>query len=289
MGNIRYYLAKSLQLTVEKLPFITTFLKWAEPEQRSKIVFHEKQLLLYLHHKIYPMKYNRILLKLSGEALMGDRQYGIDPKRLAEYAAEIKQIHDKGVQIAIVIGGGNIFRGVSGASNGMDRVQGDYMGMLATVINGMALQGALEDAGMQTRLQTALKIEAIAEPYIKRRAVRHLEKGRIVIFGAGTGNPYFTTDTAAVLRGVEVHADVILKGTRVDGIYTADPEKDPSATKYDTLSFNDVLAKGLNVMDTTAFTLSQENELPIIVFDMNKEGNLMKVCEGELVGTTVNV
>ena len=235
------------------------------------------------------MKYKRILLKLSGEALMGDRQYGIDPKRLAEYAQEIKEIHDKGVEIAVVIGGGNIFRGVAGASNGMDRVQGDYMGMLATVINGMALQGALEDAGMQTRLQTALKIEAIAEPYIKRRAVRHLEKGRIVIFGAGTGNPYFTTDTAAVLRGVEVNADVILKGTRVDGIYTADPEKDTNAVKYDTLTFEDVLAKGLNVMDTTAFTLSQENELPIIVFDMNKNGNLVKVCEGEPVGTTVNV
>ncbi|MFP9098757.1 UMP kinase [Flavobacterium sp. RHBU_24] len=235
------------------------------------------------------MKYKRILLKLSGEALMGERQYGIDPARLAEYAAEIKQIHDQGVQIAIVIGGGNIFRGVAGASNGMDRVQGDYMGMLATVINGMALQGALEDAGMQTRLQTALEIKAIAEPYIKRRAVRHLEKGRIVIFGAGTGNPYFTTDTAAVLRGVEVDADVILKGTRVDGIYTADPEKDPTATKYDTLTFEDVLAKGLNVMDTTAFTLSQENALPIIVFDMNKPGNLHKVCTGEVVGTTVNV
>lgn len=235
------------------------------------------------------MKYNRILLKLSGEALMGEKQYGIDPARLAEYAAEIKRIHDQGVQIAIVIGGGNIFRGVSGAANGMDRVQGDYMGMLATVINGMALQGALEDAGMQTRLQTALEIKAIAEPYIKRRAVRHLEKGRIVIFGAGTGNPYFTTDTAAVLRGVEVDADVILKGTRVDGIYTADPEKDPAATKYDTLTFNEVLAKGLNVMDTTAFTLSQENALPIIVFDMNKPGNLEKVCIGELVGTTVNV
>ncbi len=220
---------------------------------------------------------------------MGDRQYGIDPKRLAEYAEEIKQIQAKGVEIAIVIGGGNIFRGVAGASNGMDRVQGDYMGMLATVINGMALQGALEDAGMQTRLQTALKIEAIAEPYIKRRAVRHLEKGRIVIFGAGTGNPYFTTDTAAVLRGVEVNADVILKGTRVDGIYTADPEKDTTATKYDTLTFEDVLKKGLNVMDTTAFTLSQENELPIIVFDMNKEGNLLRVCEGEPVGTTVSV
>lgn len=235
------------------------------------------------------MKYKRILLKLSGEALMGDRQYGIDPKRLAEYAEEIKVIHDKGVEIAVVIGGGNIFRGVSGASNGMDRVQGDYMGMLATVINGMALQGALEDAGMPTRLQTALKIEAIAEPYIKRRAVRHLEKGRIVIFGAGTGNPYFTTDTAAVLRGVEVDADVILKGTRVDGIYTADPEKDLTATKYDTLTFEDVIAKGLNVMDTTAFTLSQENSLPIIVFDMNKRNNLLKVCEGELVGTTVNI
>lgn len=235
------------------------------------------------------MKYKRILLKLSGEALMGERQYGIDPKRLAEYADQIKSLHEKGVEIAIVIGGGNIFRGVAGASNGMDRVQGDYMGMLATIINAMALQGALEDAGMQTRLQTALKVEAIAEPYIKRRAVRHLEKGRIVIFGAGTGNPYFTTDTAAVLRGVEVNADVILKGTRVDGIYTADPEKDPTAEKYDNLTFEDVLNKGLNVMDTTAFTLSQENELPIIVFDMNKEGNLVKVCEGETVGTTVSV
>lgn len=220
---------------------------------------------------------------------MGERQYGIDPKRLAEYAAEIKQIHDKGVEIAIVIGGGNIFRGVAGASNGMDRVQGDYMGMLATVINGMALQGALENAGMQTRLQTALKIEAIAEPYIKRRATRHLEKGRIVIFGAGTGNPYFTTDTAAVLRGIEVNADVILKGTRVDGVYTADPEKDVNAIKFDQISFDDVLAKGLNVMDTTAFTLSQENKLPIIVFDMNKSGNLLKVCEGETVGTIVTI
>ena len=235
------------------------------------------------------MKYKRILLKLSGEALMGDRQYGIDPKRLAEYADEIKEIHDNGVEIAIEIGGGNIFRGVAGASNGMDRVQGDYMGMLATVINGMALQGALEDKGMLTRLQTALKIEAIAEPYIKRRAVRHLEKGRIVIFGAGTGNPYFTTDTAAVLRGVEVNADVILKGTRVDGVYTADPEKNPDAIKFDAISFDDVLKKGLNVMDTTAFTLSQENALPIVVFDMNKKGNLLKICEGENVGTVVNV
>ncbi len=235
------------------------------------------------------MKYKRILLKLSGEALMGDRQYGIDPKRLAEYADQILQIHKQGVQIAIVIGGGNIFRGVSGASNGMDRVQGDYMGMLATVINGMALQGALESKGMLTRLQTALKIEAIAEPYIKRRAVRHLEKGRIVIFGAGTGNPYFTTDTAAVLRGVEIHADVILKGTRVDGIYSADPEKDPTAVKYDTLTFEEVLKKNLSVMDTTAFTLSQENKLPIIVFDMNKSGNLLKICDGENIGTVVSV
>jgi uridylate kinase len=233
------------------------------------------------------MKYNRILLKLSGEALMGNRQYGIDPVRLAEYADEIKQIHDKGIQIAIVIGGGNIFRGVAGASNGMDRVQGDYMGMLATVINGMALQGALEDKGMQTRLQTALKIDAIAEPYIKRRAVRHLEKGRIVIFGAGTGNPYFTTDTAAVLRGVEINADVILKGTRVDGVYNADPEKDKTAIKYDVISFEDVLKMGLEVMDTTAFTLSQENKLPIVVFDMNKGGNLLKICNGENIGTIV--
>jgi uridylate kinase len=235
------------------------------------------------------MKYKRILLKLSGEALMGSRAYGIDPGVLAKYADEIKQIHDQGVEIAIVIGGGNIFRGVAGASNGMDRVQGDYMGMLATVINGMALQGALEDKGMLTRLQTALKIEAIAEPYIKRRAVRHLEKGRIVIFGAGTGNPYFTTDTAAVLRGVEIHADVILKGTRVDGIYTADPEKDPTATKFDALSFEEVIAKGLNVMDSTAFTLSQENRLPIVVFDMNTSGNLSKICNGDTIGTVVTV
>jgi uridylate kinase len=235
------------------------------------------------------MKYKRILLKLSGEALMGDRQYGIDPKKLSDYADEIKKVHDKGVEIAIVIGGGNIFRGVSGASNGMDRVQGDYMGMLATIINGMALQGALEEKGMFSRLQTALKVEAIAEPYIKRRAVRHLEKGRIVIFGAGTGNPYFTTDTAAVLRGIEIGADVILKGTRVDGVYTADPEKDPTATKFDTITFDEVLEKGLNVMDTTAFTLSQENELPIVVFDMNKDNNLLDVCEGKNVGTVVTM
>jgi len=235
------------------------------------------------------MQYKRILLKLSGEALMGDKQYGIDPKRLAEYAKEIKAVHDLGIEIAIVIGGGNIFRGVAGASDGMDRVQGDYMGMLATVINGMALQSALENTGLFTRLQSAIKMEAIAEPYIKRRAVRHLEKGRIVIFSAGTGNPYFTTDTAAVLRGIEVHADVILKGTRVDGIYDSDPEKNADAIKFNYISFGDVLTKGLNVMDTTAFTLSQENKLPIRVFDMNTSGNLLKVCQGEEIGTTVSI
>jgi len=220
---------------------------------------------------------------------MGERSHGIDPKRIAEYAQDIKEIVNMGVEVAIVIGGGNIFRGVAAASNGMDRVQADYMGMLATCINGMALQGALEDAEVPTRLQTALKIEAVAEPYIKRRAVRHLEKGRVVIFGAGTGNPFFTTDSAAVLRAIEVDAEVILKGTRVDGIYTADPEKDKSAQKFDTISFNDVLSKGLKVMDMTAFTLSQENELPIIVFDMNKAGNLKKVVAGEPIGTLVNL
>ncbi|MBS3992091.1 MAG: UMP kinase [Bacteroidetes bacterium] len=233
------------------------------------------------------MKYKRILLKLSGESLMGDRQYGIDPKRLSEYAVEIKELVDQGVEIAIVIGGGNIFRGVAGAGNGIDRVQADYMGMLATIVNGLALQSAIEDKGIKTRLQTAIKMEQIAEPFIKRRAVRHLEKGRVVIFGAGTGNPYFTTDTAAVLRAIEISADAILKGTRVDGIYTADPEKDPSATKYDTLSFNDAISKNLKIMDTTAFTLSQENKLPIIVFDMNKKGNLIKLVSGENIGTTV--
>ena len=234
------------------------------------------------------MKYKRILLKLSGEALMGGRQYGIDPARLKEYATEIKEVVAMGVEVAIVIGGGNIFRGVAGASNGMDRVQGDYMGMLATVINSLALQSALEDEGIYTRLQTAIKMEAMAEPFIKRRAVRHLEKGRVVIFGAGTGNPYFTTDSAAVLRAIEINADVILKGTRVDGIYTADPEKDPKAVKFDRISFNDCIDKNLKVMDMTAFTLSQENKLPIIVFDMNKKGNLAKVVAGENVGTTVN-
>ena len=233
------------------------------------------------------MAYKRILLKLSGEALMGERSYGIDPKRLSEYAEDIKEIVAEGVEVAIVIGGGNIFRGVAGASNGMDRVQEDYMGMLATVINGLALQSALEDTDVQTRLQTAIKIEAIAEPYIKRKAVRHLEKGRVVIFGAGTGNPFFTTDSAAALRAVEVNAEVILKGTRVDGIYDSDPEKNKNAVKYDKISFADVLKKGLKVMDTTAFTISQENNLPIIVFDMNTRGNLLKVVSGENIGTIV--
>jgi len=235
------------------------------------------------------MKYKRILLKLSGEALMGKRQYGIDPNRLAEYAQDIKQITNLGVEVAIVIGGGNIFRGVAGASNGMDRVQADHMGMLATVINGLAIQSALEDANVPTRLQSAIKINEVAEPFIRRKAMRHLEKGRVVIFGGGTGNPYFTTDSAAVLRAIEIEADVILKGTRVDGIYNADPEIDSAAVKFDNISFEDVLRKGLKVMDTTAFTLSQENKLPIIVFDMNKKGNLLKVVSGENIGTTVNL
>ncbi|WP_298794024.1 UMP kinase [uncultured Allomuricauda sp.] len=235
------------------------------------------------------MQYKRILLKLSGEALMGEQQYGIDAQRLAEYAEDIKAVVAKGVEVAIVIGGGNIFRGLSGASQGMDRVQGDHMGMLATVINGLALQSALEIQGVETRLQSAVKINEVAEPFIRRRAIRHLEKGRVVIFGGGTGNPYFTTDSAAVLRAIEVKADVILKGTRVDGIYTSDPEKDKTATKFDSISFNEVLSKGLKVMDTTAFTLSQENELPIVVFDMNTRGNLMKIVLGENIGTVVNI
>ena len=234
------------------------------------------------------MQYKRVLLKLSGEALMGDRQYGIDPNRLKEYAKEIKEVTNKGIELAIVIGGGNIFRGVSGASNGMDRVQGDHMGMLATCINGLALQSALEDERVYTRLQTAIQIKEIAEPYIKRKAIRHLEKGRVVIFGAGTGNPYFTTDTAAVLRAIEINADAILKGTRVDGIYNTDPEKDKSAVKFNTITFKDVISKGLKVMDMTAFTLSEENKLPIIVFDMNTNGNLLKLISGEQIGTIVN-
>ena len=219
---------------------------------------------------------------------MGNRQYGIDPERLAEYANDIKNIIDKGVEVAIVIGGGNIFRGVAGASQGMDRVQADHMGMLATVINGLALQSAFEDADIPTRLQTAIQINEVAEPFIRRKAMNHLKKGRVVIFGGGTGNPYFTTDSAAVLRAIEIEADVILKGTRVDGIYNADPEKDNTAVKFDHITFDDVIRKGLKVMDTTAFTLSQENKLPIIVFDMNKPGNLLKVVSGETIGTEVN-
>tara|TARA_B100000925_G_C21948967_1_gene448036 strand:- start:386 stop:1093 length:708 start_codon:yes stop_codon:yes gene_type:complete len=233
------------------------------------------------------MKYSRILLKLSGEALMGSKSYGIDSKRINDYALEIKNLHKSKIQIAIVIGGGNIFRGVSGSSEGVDRVQADYMGMLATIINGLALQSALENINVPTRLQTAINIEAIAEPYIKRRAVRHLEKSRVVIFSAGTGNPFFTTDSAAVLRAVEISADVILKGTRVDGIYTEDPELNDKAIKLESLSFEEALKLNLKIMDTTAFTLSKENNLPIIVFDMNIKDNLKKVVEGEKIGTKV--
>lgn len=233
------------------------------------------------------MKYKRILLKLSGESLMGDKQYGIDSDRVLQYAKDIKAVFDTGVEVAIVIGGGNIFRGLSAEQSGMDRVQADYMGMLATVINSMALQDALEKLSVKTRLMTAIKMEQICEPFIRRRAVRHLEKRRIVIFGAGTGNPYFTTDTCASLRAIEVQADVVLKGTRVDGIYTADPEKDATAVRYDEITFQEVYDKGLNVMDMTAFTLCQENKLPIIVFDMNKPGNFMRLAQGENIGTLV--
>ena len=233
------------------------------------------------------MKYKIILLELSGEALMGAKDFGIDHSRLYKYAQDIKEIQEVGIEVAIVIGGGNIFRGVQDVNGAIDRVQGDYMGMLATVINSMALQSALEGAGVKTRLLSAIKMEQIAEPFIKRRAVRHLEKGRVVIFGAGTGNPYFTTDTAAALRAVEINAEVILKGTRVDGIYTADPEKDPNAEKFDSVTFKEVMAKGLDVMDMTAFTLCHENDLPIIVFDMNEPGNLRKVVVGEEIGTIV--
>ncbi len=234
------------------------------------------------------MKYKRILLKLSGEALLGKNSYGIDNDRLVDYASEIKQIHKQGVEIAIVIGGGNIFRGLSGSKDGIDRVQADYMGMLATVINGLALQNALENIDIPTRLQSAIKMESIAEPFIKRKATRHLEKGRVVIFASGTGNPYFTTDSAAVLRAIEINADVILKGTRVDGIYNEDPEKNKKAIKFDDISFEETIRKGLKIMDTTAFTLSKENELPIVVFDMNTKGNLTKVVMGEKIGTKVS-
>lgn len=233
------------------------------------------------------MKYNRILLKLSGEALMGENSYGIDSNKLEQYAQEIKRVKDLGVEVAIVIGGGNIFRGVQAENTGIDRVQGDYMGMLATLINAMALQSALEQNGMYTRLMSGIKVESVCEPFIRRRAIRHLEKGRIVIFGAGIGNPYFTTDSTAALRAIEIEADLVLKGTRVDGVYTADPEKDKTATKYDDLSFQEAYEKNLNIMDMTAFTLCQENNLPIVVFDMNKTGNLQKLVEGERIGTLI--
>ncbi|MBS1529286.1 MAG: UMP kinase [Bacteroidetes bacterium] len=233
------------------------------------------------------MKYKRILLKLSGESLMGDKQYGIDNDQVLQYAQDIKTVFDAGVEVAVVVGGGNIFRGLSAEKSGMDRAQADYMGMLATVINCMALQNALESIGVETRLQSAIKMEQICEPYIRRRAMHHLELGKIVIFGAGTGNPYFTTDTAASLRAIEIKADVVLKGTRVDGIYTADPEKDPTATRFEEISFQEVISKGLNVMDMTAFTLCHENKLPIIVFDMNTPGNLLKIVQGDGIGTLV--
>ena len=233
------------------------------------------------------MKYTRILLKLSGESLMGDKAFGIDNDRLASYASQIKEIQDGGVQVAIVIGGGNIFRGGQAEQGGMDRNQGDYMGMLATMINSMALQAALESKGVQTRLQSAIEMKEISEPFVRRKAVRHLEKGRVVIFGAGTGNPYFTTDSAASLRAIEINAEVILKGTRVDGIYSEDPEKNPEARKFDEISFDDVYGKGLKVMDMTAFTLCKENDLPIIVFDMDTPGTLKKVVSGEQIGTLV--
>jgi uridylate kinase len=233
------------------------------------------------------MSYKRILLKLSGESLMGNKQFGIDNERLAAYAGQIKEVLERGIEVAIVIGGGNIFRGVQAEEGGMDRTHGDYMGMLATMINSMALQASLESVGVKTRLLSAIEMKEISEPFIRRRAVRHLEKGRVVIFGAGTGNPFFTTDSAASLRAIEINADVILKGTRVDGIYTADPEKDKNATKFDFITFDDAYSKGLKVMDMTAFTLCKENDLPIIVFDMDTPGNLLRLIEGEQVGTIV--
>lgn len=233
------------------------------------------------------MKYNRILLKLSGEALMGDQQYGIDPKRLAMYAAEVKSAVDKGVEVAIVIGGGNIFRGMEGAAKGMDRVQGDYMGMLATVINSMAIQAEIEKAGVPAKLLSGIAIDPIAESMSRRKAIDYLKQGFVVVIAAGTGNPFFTTDSAAALRAVEIKADVIMKGTRVDGIYTADPEKDKTATRFETITFAEVYEKQLNVMDLTAITLCQENNLPILVFNMNIEGNLKRIIEGENIGTVV--
>ncbi|MBS1597288.1 MAG: UMP kinase [Bacteroidetes bacterium] len=234
-----------------------------------------------------PAKYKRVLLKLSGEALMGDKSFGFDTDVIAQYAKDVKEIVDLGIEVALVIGGGNIYRGMNEKETGIERAHGDYMGMLATVINGMAMQAGLEKIGVYTRLLSAIKMEQIAEPYIRRRAIRHVEKGRVVIFGAGTGNPYFTTDTAGSLRAIEINAEVILKGTRVNGIYTADPEKDPSAKKFDTITFQECISKNLRVMDMTAFTLCMENKLPIIVFDMNTPGNLRKVVMGEKVGTLV--
>jgi uridylate kinase len=233
-------------------------------------------------------KYKRVLLKLSGESLMGDKNFGLDPGVLSQYSLDIKSLTELNVQVAVVIGGGNIYRGMNEAETGIERAHGDYMGMLATVINGMALQASLERVGVYTRLQSAIKMEQIAEPYIRRRAIRHVEKGRVVIFGAGTGNPYFTTDTAGVLRAIEIKADVILKGTRVDGIYSEDPEKNPKATKFEQITFNECISKNLRVMDMTAFTLCMENNLPIVVFGMNKPGNLRRVVTGEKVGTLVS-
>ena len=233
-------------------------------------------------------KYTRVLLKLSGESLMGEQQFGISPEMLVHYANNIKELADAGVEVSVVIGGGNIFRGLNAHHSGIERVQGDYMGMMATIINGMALQGALEKIGVYTRLISAIEVNKIAEPYIRRRAVRHLEKGRVLIFSGGTGNPFFTTDSAAALRANEIGAEVILKGTRVDGIYTADPEKDPTATKYDNISFKEAISKGLKVMDMTAFTICQENNLPIIVFNVNDSKNLMRIINGEAIGTLVS-
>ena len=234
------------------------------------------------------LKFKRILLKLSGEALEGSQGYGIDPERLAEYAGEVKSVVDEGVQVAIVIGGGNIFRGLQGTSEGMDRVQGDYMGMLATVINSMAIQAALEKTGVKVKLLSGLAIDPICDAMSRRKAISHLVQGHVVVIAAGTGNPYFTTDSASALRAIEIEADALFKGTRVDGVYTADPEKDPAAIKYDALSFDEAYEKGLKIMDLTAFTLCRENKMPIVVFDMNKQGNLLKLISGEAVGTVVS-
>lgn len=233
------------------------------------------------------MKFKRVLLKLSGEALLGEKDFGIDPKQIEQYARDVKSIVDKGVEVAIVIGAGNIYRGIQAEETGIDRASGDYMGMLGTVMNGVALQSGFENVGLKTRLLSAIEMKEIAESYIRRRAIRHLEKGRVVIFVAGTGSPYFTTDSAAALRASEINADVLIKGTRVNGVYSADPEKDSTATKFETISFDDIISKRLPVMDMTAFTMCQENKMPIIVFNMNEKGSLLKVLEGENIGTLV--